>query len=133
MLNKLEGTSLIKKSDCNNQWVLNDKFSRDVVPISMSGRNSAYSSGIVFKFKGRLWKYTNISNMVAYFVNYETVLLNNPYFFDLTLDPYETTNLIDSATTDIQAAVTFGISLLQQSFTEGAPSLVDTVSQVYVL
>ena len=123
----MEGTSLIKQSDCNNQWVMNDKFSRDVVPISMAGRNSAYSSAIVFKFKGKTWKYTNIPNMVAYFVNYEAVLLNNPYFFELTRDPYETTNLIDSTDTDIQAAVTYGIGLLQQSFTQGALSVVDTV------
>mmetsp|Transcript_33291 Transcript_33291/g.48186 ORF Transcript_33291/g.48186 Transcript_33291/m.48186 type:complete len:707 (-) Transcript_33291:479-2599(-) len=126
VLKKLEGKSLLKNA-YNQQWIINDQFSRDVVPISMTGRNAAYSSGIVFKYNGKTWKYTNIPNLLGYLVGYEPTLLNNPYFFDLSGDPYETTNLIDSSDSLIQNAVTYGISLLQKSFTQGLPSFVDTL------
>ena len=126
----MEGTSLLKNV-YKQKLVINDHFNRDVVPISMAGRNGAYSSGIIFKFNGKTWKYTNIPNFVAYLAGYDSTLLNNPYFFDLSGDPYETTNLIDSSDFNIQNAVTYGISLLQKSFSEGVPSFVDTVSSNY--
>lgn len=126
VLKKLDGKSLLKNA-YNQQWIINDKFSRDVVPISMTGRNAAYSSGIVFKYNGKTWKYTNIPNILAYFVGYDPTLLNNPYFFELSGDPFETTNLIDSTDSNIQNAVTYGIGLLQTSFTQGMPSFLDTL------
>ena len=128
----MEGTSLLKNVN-KQKWIINNHFNRDVFPISMAGRNSAYSSGIIFKFNGKTWKYTNIPNFVAYLAGYDSTLLNNPYFFDLSGDPYETTNLIDSSDFNIQNAVTYGISLLQKSFSEGVPSFVDTVSSNYCI
>lgn len=116
------------KNAYSQQWIINDQFTRDVVPISIQGRNAAYSSGIVFKYNGKTWKYTNVPNILAYFVGYDSVLLNDPYFFELTADPYETTNLIDFADSNIQNAITFGISLLQISFNQGLPSTLDLVN-----
>ena len=97
----------------------------------MAGENSAYSSGIVFKYNGRTWKYSNVINMVAWFVSYENTLLKNPYFFDLTNDPYEDYNIIENPDKNIQKAITYGIKLLNTSFTQGYPSPVDAVSIDY--
>ena len=126
----MEGKSILKKSD--EKWVINDKFIRDVVPLSMSGYNSAYFSGIVFKYNGKTWKYANKINFIAYYVSYDYTLLNEPFLFDLTSDPYESTNLIDYATINIQNALTYGISLLNKSYTEGVPSAIDAVSSILI-
>ena len=131
VLNQLEGKSILKKSD--EKWVINDKFARNVVPLSMAGHNSAYFSAIIFKYNGRTWKYANKINFIAFYVSYDRTLLNEPFLFDMTNDPLESTNLIDNLNINIQSALTYGIGLLNKSYTEGPPSAIDAVSVFFLV
>lgn len=94
------------------------------------------SSAVVYISEGRLWKYTVFPNSQAFYGYYEDTPDLGSYLFDLTNDPYETTNLYALATRKggsnvsesaqiLSKVLQYGLHLTEIMYGEGVPSPID--------
>lgn len=78
---------------------LDKDFDRDVVYLGLAGPLYGSTGGVVFKHNDHYYKWARFPSGYAYFVGYvsefERGVSDGDFFFDLTVDPQETTNLIN--------------------------------------
>jgi hypothetical protein len=120
----------------SGRLAFNTRFHRDVAFLGASGvtMGSAQpgvqrpTAGVVFNFENISWKYTDFPNAFAFYGDYEPQAHLGSYLFDLTSDPYETNNLIDSPSLLHKAAVELGVGYVDAMIREGVDSPVDTAT-----
>lgn len=97
------------------------------------------SSAVVYIYNEHIWKYTDFPNSQAFYGEYEDTPDLGSYLFDLTNDPYETTNLFPivghihepiisrnlSRTDIIWNALQYGLTLIEKMYADGVPSPID--------